>query len=63
MFEFFISIKDIKFNNDEKINLDKIKDILQQFLNIHPSYTSKYKKLELSDYYNNIKLLENKSKW
>ena len=63
LFEFFISIKDIKFNNDEKINLDKIKDILQQFLNIHPSHTNKFKNLELFEYYEAIKLLKNKSKW
>lgn len=63
LFEFFISIKDINFNNNEKINLDKIKDILQQFLNIHPLYTKKYKNLDLIKYYNKIKILRNKSKW
>ena len=63
LFEFFISIKDVKFYDNEKINLDKIKDILQQLLNIHPSYTKQYKNLNLIDYYNTIKSLENKSKW
>lgn len=62
-FEFINSIKDIKFNNNETIDIEKVKDILQQFLNIHPIYTKKYKNLNLLDYYNKIKLIKNKSKW
>ena len=40
-----------------------IKEILQQFLNIHPSHVKEYNKLDLVEYYYNIKKMKNKPKW
>jgi 4-hydroxy 2-oxovalerate aldolase len=61
--EFYNKLQNIIFYENVNINLDKIKKILQQFLNIHPVHVKKYNNLNLMDYYNNIKELKNKSKY
>ena len=61
--EFLDKIKSITFYEDKTINIIMIKEMLQQFLNIHPSHVKQYNKLNLLEYYNNIKNLKNKSKW
>ena len=63
LFEFFNQIQSIIFYKDKILDINIIKKILQQFLNIHPSHTKKYSNLNLLEYYNNIKILKNKSKW
>lgn len=63
LLEFLDKIQFITFYEDKTINIDMIKEMLQQFLNIHPSHVKQYNGLNLLEYYNNIKTLKNKSKW
>lgn len=61
--EFIDEIKDYNFYDNNKIDINKIKDMIQQFLNIHSSHTKKFYNDNLLDYYNNIVGIEYKSKW
>lgn len=63
LLEFLNKLQDTTFYEDKTINVIMIKEMLQQFLNIHPSHVKQYNKLDLLEYYNNIKTLKNKSKW
>ena len=62
-FDFYETIKIIDFYDNTKIDLMKVKEILQQFLNIHPSFTKQYLDLDLKTFYDSILPLKNKSKW
>jgi 4-hydroxy 2-oxovalerate aldolase len=62
-FDFYETIRNIDFYDNTKINLIKVKEILQQFLNIHPSFTKQYLDLDLKTFYDSILPLKNKSKW
>ena len=63
LLEFLDKIQHIYFYENKNIDIIKIKEMLQQFYNIHPSYVKEFINLNLLDYYNNIKSLKNKSKW
>jgi len=63
LLEFLDKIQSIYFYENTKIDVIKIKEMLQQFYNIHPSHVKKFTNLNLLEYHNNIKLLKNKSKW
>jgi 4-hydroxy 2-oxovalerate aldolase len=61
--EFLHKIQSVIFYEEKNININMIKEMLQQFLNIHPSHVKQYNNLNLLEYYNSIKLLKGKSKW
>ena len=60
LLEFLDKIQHIYFYENKNIDIIKIKEMLQQFYNIHPSYVKEFINLNLLDYYNNIKSLKNK---
>ncbi len=61
--EFLHKIQSVIFYEEKNININMIKEMLQQFLNIHPSHVKQYNNLNLIEYYNSIKSLKCKSKW
>ena len=61
--EFLEKVKDYEFTESQKINTDNIKTMIQQFMNIHPSYVKKFKGLPLDEYYLNLLDINKKSKW
>ena len=63
LLEFLNKLQDTTFYEDKTINIIMIKEMLQQFLNIHPSHVKQYNNLNLLEYYNSIKSLKGKSKW
>ena len=53
LLEFLNKLQYTTFYEDKTINIDMIKEMLQQFLNIHPSHVKQYNGLTLLEYYNN----------
>jgi len=62
-FEFIEKIKEYEFTKFQKIDVIQIKDMVQQFMNIHPSYVKKYIHLPLPEYYSRLSEITTKSKW
>lgn len=62
LLEFLEKIKNVDFGETNKINMTGIKEMLQQFMNIHSSYLKPIKDKNLLEIYNNLKKLENKKK-
>ena len=64
LLEFLEKIKDVDFGENNKINIISLKEMLQQFMNIHSSYLKPIKNKSLLEIYNNFKKLEfKKKKW
>lgn len=61
--EFLESISNYEFTKTDKINVEKIKTMIQQFMNIHPSHVKKYNSLPLKQYYQKLLEINKKSKW
>lgn len=61
--EFIETISEYQFTEKDKINIEKIKTMIQQFMNIHPSLIKKYNSLPLKEYYSRLLEINNKSKW
>ena len=62
LLEFLEKIKNVDFGETNKINMTGIKEMLQQFMNVHSSYLKPIKDKNLLEIYNNLKQLENKKK-
>lgn len=62
LLEFLEKIKNVDFGETNTINMTGIKEMLQQFMNVHSSYLQPIKDKNLLEIYNNLKKLENKKK-
>lgn len=62
-FEFIEKVKNYEFTPHQKVDVYNIKKMIQQFMNIHPSYVKEYQELPLKEYFLQLKNIKYKSKW
>lgn len=62
LLEFLEKIKNVDFGDNKKINITSIKNMMQQFLNVHSSYLTPIINENLLNIYNNLKNITYKKK-
>ena len=62
LLEFLEKIKDVDFGKDNNLNILALKEMLQQFMNVHSSYLKPIVNKNLSEIYKNLKGLDYKKK-
>ena len=62
LLEFLEKIKDVDFGKDDKLNILSLKEMLQQFMNVHSSHLKPIIHKNILEVYRSLKNLDNKKK-